>query len=55
MVGGEMKMVQDSLYLPAFIRHSKKIEAISPYLYLKGLSTEGINGAFAQLLLECLM
>ncbi|MDR1396093.1 MAG: hypothetical protein LBK52_07995 [Deltaproteobacteria bacterium] len=41
--GGEKKMVRDSLYLPAFIRRTKEIEDIFPYLYLKSLSTEGIN------------
>jgi transposase-like protein len=47
--GGEKKMLRDSLYLPAFIRRFKEIEDIIPYLYLKGLSTEGISGAFVQL------
>ncbi len=46
--GGEIRFT--SALLPPYLRRSKTIEALLPWLYLKGISTGGFSEALAALL-----
>jgi putative transposase len=39
-----------SALLPSYIRRSKRLEALVPWLYLKGISTGDVSEAFQALL-----